>query len=125
MLHEYVPAPHLAEAKEPAEWETAIFHRHQMSNTQLPEDTYVNVVRQREYFGSTLFVVKVRQRHWSPVASTPHVAPPISLLQQEFTKKIPKKLFLGVGKDGVSLYRIPASFTEKDMVRLAVLLLSS
>ena len=62
-LVEYIPGPHLAgPGKSPADWEKAIFQKHSRSITELPMQTYMNVIAKREYYGATLFAAKVRVR---------------------------------------------------------------
>jgi hypothetical protein len=59
-LVEYIPGPHMANPeKTPADWEKAIFQKHSRSVTELPMQTYMNVIAKREYYGATLFAVKV------------------------------------------------------------------
>ncbi len=59
-LVEYIPGPHLAlPGKTPADWEKAIFQKHSRSVTELPMQTYMNVIAKREYYGATLFAAKV------------------------------------------------------------------
>lgn len=43
-----------------ADWEKAIFQKHSRSVTDLPMQTYMNVIAKREYYGATLFAAKVR-----------------------------------------------------------------
>ncbi len=57
---EYIPGPHLSNPeKVAADWEKAIFQKHSRSVTELPMQTYMNVIAKREYYGATLFAAKV------------------------------------------------------------------
>ena len=91
-LHEYVPAPFMAEDDmDTAAWEEQIFQKHAISMTESPMESYLAVVSRRDYYGSVLFGVK-----------------------QRYDKEMPKKLFLGVARQGILLLRIPNTFTDSD-----------
>jgi len=91
-LHEYVPAPFMAEEDiNKTAWEEEIFQKQAISMTEQPMESYLSVVTRRDYYGSVLFGVK-----------------------QRYDKEMPKKLFLGIARQGILLLRIPKTFTDSD-----------
>ena len=97
---EYVPGPHMAKTRSPAAaaavWEPLIFHKHAFSTTQVPRETYLQVLSKRDYYGAVLFAVK-----------------------QRYDRSLPRKLFLGISRRGIVLLRVPTRPPEEDMETLA------
>ena len=91
-LHEYVPAPWTdADSFDKADFEAQVYQKHAISMTANPMEAYLNVVSRRDYYGCVLFGVK-----------------------QRYDRALPKKLFLGIARQGILLLRIPKSFTDSD-----------
>ena len=91
-MHEYVPAPWMdgGELDLPA-FERAVYTKHAISMTETPMEAYLNVVSRRDYYGCVLFGVK-----------------------QRYDRSLPKKMFLGIARQGILLLRIPKDFTDSD-----------
>jgi hypothetical protein len=97
LIQEFLPASHLgARPGVPAvpveQWEKLIFHKHAFSTSTTPREAYLEVLKKREYYGAVLFAVK-----------------------QRFDRKMPKRVIMAVGRQGVLLLRIPESYTQPDM----------
>jgi hypothetical protein len=92
-IDEYVPQPHLREAKlSRRDWEARIFEKHRTVMTGKPKEAYLELLKKRDYFGAVLFGAK-----------------------QYYDRSVPKRVFLGISRKGILLLLIPESFTTGSM----------
>lgn len=96
-IAEYLPAAHLEKGgKTTTQWEELIFHKHAFSTTSQPREMYLAMLTKRDYYGAVLFAVK-----------------------QKYDRAIPKKIYLGISRRGITLLKIPKTATEDGMETVA------
>ncbi len=93
-LVEYIPGEYLQlSGKTTEQWEQLIFHKLAFTVTATPRETYLDLLKKREYYGSSFFVVR----------------------QKFDPKNLPKTLYLAVSRKGILLLRVPATYTDGDL----------
>jgi len=94
---EYIPGMHLSGAGITiARWEEAIFEQHRKLISRKPKESYIGLIRQRDYVGCELFAAK-----------------------QYFDSSMPKRVFIGISKQGILFLKMPASYVTGRMETLA------
>lgn len=96
---EYISGPHLEKQplKTIEQWEQLIFHKHAFSTTQTPRESYLDLLKKRDYYGAIFFAVK-----------------------QKFERAFPKRILMAISRKGIILLRIPTTFTDSDLDILGV-----
>lgn len=94
---EYIPGTHLSGAGITiAKWEEAIFEHHKKVVSRRPKEAYIGLIRQRDYVGCELFAAK-----------------------QYFDSSMPKRIFIGISKQGILFLKMPSSYVTGRMETLA------